>query len=348
MMAANPDCAEEPAALSKGKRPSFCGRESTGIWRSQAGRIPLVGSIALLTFCLAGSGWASDKKVVGATLLNLRSPFMHAVGEALKAEADLLGIELIPLDPARVVATELEQVKDLIARKVDLIIMVPVDQRTSQTAAKLVNQAGIPLLFLKTELADDFISGGGRIVAYVGSDDTLSGQIEGQYLADKLPQGGNVVYLVVKYGSSATELRKAGFESVIEDHPNLRIVDELQANALMSKGKTIMENLLKKYPKGQLQALVAQNDEMALGASSAIQAADRLGEFKVLIGIDGLKAGLDAVADGTLTATLFQDAIGQGTQAMIVASQFLAGEKVAPRLLFPFKLVTKENVASFR
>jgi ABC-type sugar transport system substrate-binding protein len=112
---------------------------------------------------------------------------MHAVGEALIAEADRLGIELIPLDPARVVATELEQVKGLIARKVDLIV-----------------------------------------------------------------------------------------------------------------------------------------------------------------GIDGLKAGLDAVADGTLTATLFQDAIGQGTQAMIVASKFLAGERVAPRLLFPFKLVTKENVASFR
>ena len=308
----------------------------------------MISGIALLTLCLAGSGWAADKKVVGATLLNLRSPFLHAVGEALKAEADRLGIELISLDPARVVATELEQVKDLIARKVDLIIMVPVDQRTSQTAAKLVNQAGIPLLLLKTELADDFISGGGRIVAYVGSDDTLAGQIQGQYLADKLPEGGNVVYLVVKYGSSVTELRGAGFESVIKDHPNLRIVDELQANAVASKSKTIMENLLKQYPKGQLQALVAQNDEMAIGASSAIQAADRLGEFKVLIGIDGLKAGLDDVADGTLTATVFQDAIGQGTQAMIVASKFLAGERVAPRLLFPFKLVTKENVASFR
>jgi inositol transport system substrate-binding protein len=68
----------------------------------------------------------------------------------------------------------------------------------------------------------------------------------------------------------------------------------------------------------------------------------------VLIGIDGLKGGLDAVADGTLTATVFQDAIGQGTQAMIVASKVLAGERVAPRLLFPFKLVTKENVASFQ
>jgi ABC-type sugar transport system substrate-binding protein len=347
MMATHPR-PEETTTRSKYKFSLFRGRKFTGIWPSQAGTVALLSGIALLTFCFAVSGWAGDKKVVGAILLNLRSPFLHAVGEALNAEADRLGIELISLDPARGVATELEQVKNLIARKVDLIIMVPVDQRTSQTAARLVNQAGIPLLFLKTELADDFISGGGRIVAYVGSDDTLAGQIEGEYLADKLPEGGNVVYLVVKYGSSATELRKAGFESVMKDHPNLRIVSEFQANALMSNSKTIMENLLKKYPKGQLQALVAQNDEMAIGASSAIQAADRLGEFKVLIGIDGLKGGLDAVADGTLTATVFQDAIGQGTQAMIVASKVLAGERVAPRLLFPFKLVTKENVASFQ
>jgi ABC-type sugar transport system substrate-binding protein len=73
----------------------------------------------------------------------------------------------------------------------------------------------------------------------------------------------------------------------------------------------------------------------------------RLGEFEVLVGVDGLKAGLDAVADGTLTATVFQDAIGQGTQATVVAGKVLAGERVAPLLLFPFKLVTKWNVASF-
>jgi hypothetical protein len=69
MMAANPGCAEEPAALSEGRLPFFRGREFTGIWQSQAGRIALVGSLALLTFCLAGSGWAGDKKVVGPLCL---------------------------------------------------------------------------------------------------------------------------------------------------------------------------------------------------------------------------------------------------------------------------------------
>jgi inositol transport system substrate-binding protein len=87
---------------------------------------------------------------------------------------------------------------------------------------------------------------------------------------------------------------------------------------------------------------------MAIGASSAIQAADRLGEFKVLIGVNGLKAGLDAVEAGTLTATVFQDAVRKGTQIVIAARKILGGGTVEPRILVPFSLVTKENVSSFR
>lgn len=156
-----------------------------------------------------------------------------------------------------------------------------------------------------------------------------------------------MVYLVGEYGGASTERRKAGFESVLKDHPNLEIVTELQGHGSGAKAKAIMENLLRKYGKGQLQALVAQNDEMAMGASSAIQAAGRLGEFKVLIGVDGARAALDAVTAGTLTATVFQDAVGQGTQAMVAVRKILAGEPVEPQLVIPFKLVTKENVSSF-
>jgi inositol transport system substrate-binding protein len=104
-----------------------------------------------------------------------------------------------------------------------------------------------------------------------------------------------------------------------------------------------MENLLKKYGTGQIQALVAQNDEMAIGASSAIQAADRLGEFKVLIGINGLRPGLDAVSAGTLTATVFQDAAAQGTQTIIAASKILKDETVQPRLVIPIELASDQG-----
>jgi ABC-type sugar transport system substrate-binding protein len=317
-------------------------------WQSALGAVALVSAVSLATICLPDSASAADKKVVGATLLSLQYPFLVTLNNAMKAEAAKHSIELVSLDPRQSVATELDQVENLITKKVDLIVMIPVDQKTSQAAAKLINKAGISLVLLNTKFTDDFTSNGGKFVTYVGSDDTDAGKIEGQYLVDKLPEGGNLVYLVGEYGGASTERRKAGFESVIKDHPNLKIVTELQGHGSRAEGKTIMENLLQKYAKGQIQALVAQNDEMAIGASSAIQAADRLGEFKVLIGVDGSKPALDAVAAGTLTATVFQDAVGQGTQAMDAASKILAGETVDPQIVIPFKLVTKENVSSFK
>lgn len=303
--------------------------------------------IAFATACFVSSAAASDKKAVGVTLLSLQYPFLVTLDNAMKAEAAKDGIELISLDPRQSVATELNQIEDLITKKVNLIIMIPVDQKTSQAAAKLVNKAGIPLVQLNTRFTDDFAAGGGKFVTYVGSDDTDAGKIEGQYLADELPNGGNVVYLVGEYGGASTERRKAGFDALIKDRPNLKIVSELQAHGSRAEGKTIMENLLQKYGKGQLQAVVAQNDEMALGASSAIQAAGRLGEFKVLIGIDGSKPALDAVAAGTMTATVFQDAVGQGTQAIVIANKILSGQTVDPQYVIPFKLVTKANVSPF-
>jgi ABC-type sugar transport system substrate-binding protein len=317
------------------------------IWHSAMGAL-IVSATALTTFCLADSVSAADKKVVGATLLSLQYPFLVTLDEAMKAEATKGGIDLVSLDPRQSVATELDQIENLITKKVDLIIMIPIDQKTSQAAAKLINKAGIPLVQLNTKFTDDFTTNGGKFVTYVGSDDTDAGKIEGQYLLDTLPEGGNVIYLVGQYGGASTERRKAGFYSVIKDHPNLKVVTELQEHGSRAEAKTITENLLQKYPKGQVQALVAQNDEAALGASSAIQAADRLGEFKVLIGVDGSKPALDAVGAGTLTATVFQDAVGQGTQAMVVANKILAGETVDPQYVIPFKLVTKDNVSSFK
>jgi inositol transport system substrate-binding protein len=317
-------------------------------WRSTLRVATLAGAVALAAFGLVDSALAADKKVIGAVVLNLQSPYLVAINEAMKAEAAKEGLDLISLDSERSVMTERSHIKSLITRKVDLIIMTPIDQVTSQAAALLVNKAGIPLLLLETKFNSDFKSAGGKFVTFVGSDNTVAGEIEGRYLADKLPEGGNVVYLAIEYGRSATELRKAGFESAIRDHPNLEIVAEFQGYASRIKGKTIMETLLQKYGKGQLQALVAENDEMAIGASSAIQAADRLGEFKVLIGINGSKPGLDAVAAGTLTATVFQDAARKGTGIVVAAGKTLAAGTVEPQLLLPFTLVTKENVSSFK
>ena len=289
-----------------------------------------------------GSGEA-DRKTVGATLLSLEYPFLVKLDESAQAEAEVQGLDLVSLDPRQETSTELQQVEDLITRQVDLIMMIPVDQEISQAAAQRVNEAGIPLLLVNTSF-EDF---DGEFVSYVGSDDTKAGEIQGEYLVEQLAEGGKVIYLVGQYGGAGTERRKAGFESVIGSEAGIEVVTELEAHGSRAEAKTIMEDLLQKYPAGEVQAVVAQSDEMAIGAASAIAEAGRQDEFSVVMGIDGSADGLAAVEDGSLTATVFQDAVGQGKAAIETAKKILDGEDVPEVVDLPFLLVTKENLSEF-
>jgi ABC-type sugar transport system substrate-binding protein len=303
---------------------------------------------ALTTTACGGAspqGAQGGTKTVGATLLSLEYPFLVTLDEAMKAEANNKNINLLSLDPRQKTAQELTQVEDLVTKQVDAVVMIPVDQKASQAAAEKVNKAGIPLILVNTRFSDDFK---GEFVTYVGSDDTEAGTIEGDYLKKQLPEGGNVVYLVGQYGGASTERRKAGFDKAIASSPNLKIVTETEAKGSRAEAKRVMEDLLQRYPKGELQAVVAQSDEMALGASSAIAEAGRSEDFKVLIGVDGSDAGLAAVKDGTMTATVFQDAVGQGKAAMEAAAKVIGGETVDKEIKIPFQLVTKENLADFQ
>lgn len=303
--------------------------------------------VAVLLICvvlLVPFAPAAKQQTVGVTLLSLQYPFLVTLSEAMKDEANKLGVKLIALDPRQKVATELSQVENLITQKVDAIVMIPVDENASIPAAKKVNKAKIPLILLNTKLAPTFLARGGKYVAYVGSDDNVAGRIEGTHLVKELNGEGNVIYLVGQYGGASTMLRKEGFEEIIRDYPGIKVVTELQAHGSRAEAKTIMENLLQKYKPGQVQAVVAQSDEMAMGALSAIEAAGRRNDFKVIIGVDAAEDAVNAVRSGKLTATVFQDAVGQGREAVRVAVKTLKGEKVPPIVDIPFKLVWKETI----
>lgn len=292
----------------------------------------------------SGGSGGGGTGTVGMTLLSLQFPFLVNLSDSAKKEASKNNLKLISLDPRGSVATETSQIENLITQRVKVIVMIPVDQKESQAAAKKVNAANIPLILTNNRFTDTFTQGGGKFVSFVGSDDAEAGKIEGDYLVKQLPKGGNVVYLVNTYGASSTERRKLGFNQVLQGHGNIKIVSEQQGHGSRAEGKTLMENFLTKYKAGQLQAVVAQTDEMALGAASAIKAAGRLGDFKVIIGVDGEAPALAAVKNGDMTATVFQDAVAQGSTSMDVAQQVLDGKTPKSSYIIPFRLITKDNV----
>ena len=122
---------------------------------------------------------------------------------------------------------------------------------------------------------------------------------------------------------------------------------EFQAKGSRDDAKRNMEDTLQRFGAGQIDAVVANNDEMAIGAASAIADAGRTAEFKAVVGVDGTEPALQDIKAGTMSATVRQDSAGQGTKAVEVVTDFLKGGNVENRYTLPFTLITKDNLSEF-
>ena len=298
-----------------------------------------------LTACApaAEEGGNDEAFEIGVVILDLQDPDLAIMYSAMEDEAEAQGVTLVPADSKKDVATELNSVEDLITRDVDAVILQPLDGEASQTAANRVIEADIPLFILSTEFAD------GSDVAYksyIGVDDTLAGVMQAEYLNELLPEGGPIVMAAGAYGASWTDRRLSGFNETIND--NFEIVAEFQAKGDRAEGKRNMEDTLQRFAAGQIIAVVANNDEMAIGAASAISEAGRLAEFKAIVGVDGTPPAVEAIIAGDMSATVRQDSAGQGAKAVEVVTNFLKGEETDDRYTLPFTLITIDNAADFQ
>lgn len=285
----------------------------------------------------------SESYDIGVVVLDLQDPDLAVMTEAMEKTADEEGVSLKVTDSKKDVGTELSSIEDLITRQVDAIILQPLDGEASQNAANRVIEAGIPLFILSTEFAE------GADVAYesyIGVDDTLAGEMQAEYLNETMPEGGPIVLAAGIYGASWTDRRVSGFESKIND--NFEVVAEFQAKGSRDDAKRNMEDTLQRFGPGEIIAVVANNDEMAIGAASAIKDAGRSDEFQAVVGVDGIPPALDAIAAGDMSATVRQDSAGQGSEAVRVVHSFLEGDEVEDRYTLPFTMITKDNLADFQ
>ncbi|SDQ09035.1 sugar ABC transporter substrate-binding protein [Leucobacter chromiiresistens] len=290
-----------------------------------------------------GSGDGGDEQYdVGVVVLDLQDPDLAHMVEAMEGTAEEEGVTLQVTDSKKDVASELNQVEDLLTRQVDAVILQPLDGEASQNAANRVIEAGIPLFILSTEFAE---GSDVEYESYIGVDDTLAGQMQAEYLNELMPDGGNVVFAAGIYGASWTDRRKSGFDETIND--NFEIVAEFQAKGSRDEGKRNMEDTLQRFGAGEIDAVVANNDEMAIGAASAIKDAGRTGDIAAVVGVDGTPPAVSAIEAGDMTATVRQDSAGQGEEAVRVVHAFLKGDDIEDRYTLPFTLITEENVAEF-
>ena len=164
-------------------------------------------------------------------------------------------------------------------------------------------------------------------------------------MADELGGKGNIVVIDGPNAHSAQLDRSQGINEVLENYPDIKIIAEQTANWDRAEAMTLMENWLQMGD--QIDGVVAQNDEMAIGALKAIQAANKQDSIKV-VGIDAIADALTLVESGELIGTVYQDAVGQGAGAVEAAIKAVNGESLEKETLIPYKLVTVDNLDEFK
>jgi len=219
--------------------------------------------------------------------------FVHMVNIAEERAAEL-DIELIVQDGQDNSATQSANLESAITQGVDGVVISPRNEALVP-AVQAVIDAGIPVVTIDRAVE------GVEILGHVGADNVRGGEKQGEYLMEILPEGGKIIELQGTVGASAAIDRSAGFNSVIADHPEYEIVFQQSAEFKRDLGLPVTEQALQANP--DVDAIVAANDDMAFGAAEAVAGA---GLDIPIIGFDALPEALQAIQDGTLTATVDQ------------------------------------------
>ena len=279
----------------------------------------------------SGSTAAATGDTVGLAISTQNNPFFVSLKQGAESEAEKLGLKLVVVDAADDSGKQAAGVDDLLQQKVKVLLINPTDSDAVGNAVKMANQAKIPVITL------DRVASKGEVVSHIASDNVLGGKIAGDYIAKKAGEGAKVIELQGIAGTSAARERGEGFQQAVAAH-KFNVLASQPADFDRTKGLNVMQNLLTAHP--DVQAVFAQNDEMALGALRALQTAGK--SDVMVVGFDGTPDGEKAVNDGKLAATIAQLPEQIGVKGVETADKVLKGEKVDASYPVELKLVIKQ------
>lgn len=287
------------------------------------------------------TGGADSQKqiVIGVSLMTLNSPYFEAMKRGLEEQAAAKNVKLLVTDAQLKVADQVSTVENLIAQKVDVILLNAVDSAAVAPAVEAANNANIPIIAL------DVAPSSGEIVSLVASNNKTAGATAGTYVAGRLGGKGKVAILGGPPISSFTD-RIAGFKEELAKHPDIEIVRE--KNVVENSTDKFMEaadNMLTSVP--DLDAIFAVNDFGAIAVDSILASSKK--EFKVFsIGVDGMPDAVKAIMEGEVVGgSVAQQPAEMGKIGIDTALDYLNGETPPSVIDVPVKLLTKENAQFF-
>jgi ribose transport system substrate-binding protein len=245
----------------------------------------------------------------------------------MKAEAQKLGHQLVYTDAAGSAAKQVADVKSMIAQGVDLIFLAPREEKPLIPAVMEAKRAGIPVILLDRNVDQSLAKAGRDYVTFIGSDFIDEGRRAAEWLTKTMNGQAKIIQLEGTVGSSPANDRRKGFEDYIRSHQGMQIVASQSGDFARDKGRQIAETLLQAHPDAT--AIYAHNDEMAMGAIAAIEAAGKVpGKDVVLVSIDGTRDALQAIVDGKLGATVECNP-RFGPKAFETLARYAKGEQIS-------------------
>lgn len=300
--------------------------------------------ICIMVICLTGCGTSGkdpapaelsgqeEKVRIGITFYSLRNEFTVRIVNAALSRANELGAELVVYDGNYDPKMQILQVEEMIRDGVDGMILNPQDADACAPCVDLAVEAKVPVVGVNTKVNHE------ELTSYVGSRDLTAGKMQMEKAAELLGGRGKIVILEGPVGQSAQVERQKGIHEVLEKYPDITVMSEKSGNWSRNEGMAVMKNWLEAFD--DIDMVIAENDEMALGAAEAVREA---GEEIPIIGLDGSMEALEAVQSGELAATFFQDAEAQGCKAVEVLLDSIEGREVEQDYWIDFEEVTPEN-----
>ena len=300
-------------------------------------------SLALSLMLASGAALADMK--IGVSMSQFDDTWLTYLRESMDQKAKSMpdGVTLQFEDARSDVVKQLSQVESFISQKVDAIVVNPVDTAATRKITEAAVKAGIPLVYVNRRPDDLKLPKG---VITVASNDLEAGEMQMQYLAEKMNGKGDIVILLGDLANNSTTNRTKGVKEVLTKYPNIKIEQEQTGIWSRDKGMTLVNDWLTQGRK--FDAIVSNNDEMAIGAAMALKQAGVEKGSVLIAGVDGTPDGLRAVKKGDLAVSVFQDAKGQAVGSIDAAVKMAKNEPVEQAVWVPYRLITPENVDQFK
>jgi inositol transport system substrate-binding protein len=300
-------------------------------------------SLALSLMLASGAAFADMK--IGVSMSQFDDTWLTYLRESMDQKAKSMpdGVTLQFEDARSDVVKQLSQVESFISQKVDAIVVNPVDTAATRKITEAAVKAGIPLVYVNRRPDDVKLPKG---VITVASNDLEAGEMQMQYLAEKMNGKGDIVILLGDLANNSTTNRTKGVKEVLTKYPNIKIEQEQTGIWSRDKGMTLVNDWLTQGRK--FDAIVSNNDEMAIGAAMALKQAGVEKGSVLIAGVDGTPDGLRAVKKGDLAVSVFQDAKGQAVGSIDAAVKMAKNEPVDQAVWVPYRLITPENVDQFK